>query len=59
MNHNDYFEKCQGEGQGSCAICNEKGKWNREWMKMLSRNKIDGKLYCSDCVREYLMEKIK
>lgn len=59
MKFSDYFEICEGEGQGSCTVCTEHGKWNVNWMSMLSKNKIDGKLYCEDCVKEYLKEKCK
>lgn len=51
--------KCEGEGQGSCTRCTAKGKWNRNWMCLLS--KIEGYegCYCSDCVREILAEEQK
>lgn len=25
-------EKCSGEGQGSCKMCEQEGIWNRHWM---------------------------
>lgn len=46
------FERCSGEGQGSCKRCLDKGIWNRRWMCFLFE--IDGYdgCYCSDCVKE-------
>ena len=48
--------KCKGEGQGSCRRCNDKGKWNRNWMCFL--NKIEGYdgCYCNECTKEILNE---
>lgn len=48
--------KCVGEGQGKCARCDVKGKWNRHWTFML--NKIEGfdGNYCSECTQEILKE---
>lgn len=44
--------QCSGEGQGSCKRCNDKGKWNVNWMCFLSKIEgLDG-CYCSDCVKE-------
>lgn len=44
--------KCKGEGQGSCKMCTDNGKWNRSWVCFLS--KIEGYegCYCSDCVNK-------
>lgn len=44
--------RCEGEGQGSCKRCSDKGKWNRMWSCFLY--KIEGYegCYCSDCVKE-------
>ena len=44
--------RCQGEGQGSCKRCSDKGEWNRTWMCFLY--KIEGQegCYCRDCVDE-------
>lgn len=44
--------RCSGEGQGSCKGCNDKGKWNRNWMCFLYEIEgLDG-CYCSDCVND-------
>lgn len=42
--------ECEGEGQGSCKMCEDNGIWNRAWMCFLY--KIEGYegCYCSDCV---------
>ena len=44
--------QCKGEGQGSCKMCSDNGKWNRNWVSMLYR--IDGYegCYCSECVKK-------
>lgn len=48
--------KCTGEGQGSCKMCTDNGKWNRTWMCFL--NKIEGLegCYCNDCTKEIVGE---
>ena len=40
------------DGQGQCALCAARGKWNRTWMCFLY--KIDDKdgVYCENCVKE-------
>lgn len=50
------YHQCEGEGQGSCTRCDEKGKWNRSWMCFLYE--IDGYegCYCYDCLQEILEE---
>lgn len=47
---------CEGEGQGSCKRCSDKGKWNRMWMWSLC--KIEGRegCYCFNCAKEILKE---
>ena len=44
--------QCQGEGQGTCKRCNDKGIWNVNWMCFLY--KIEGLegCYCRECVKE-------
>lgn len=44
--------QCQGDGQGSCKGCEDKGKWNRVWTSMLY--KVEGLegCYCSSCIKE-------
>lgn len=48
--------QCQGEGQGSCKRCNDKGIWNVKWMCFLY--KIEGfeGCYCRECVKEIMRE---
>lgn len=46
--------RCQGEGQGSCKRCSERGIWNRSWMSLLSDIEGYDGHYCSDCVKEIL-----
>ena len=29
------IKRCKGEGQGSCKMCTDNGKWNRNWMCFL------------------------
>ena len=43
--------KAQGNGQGQCTLCAERGRWNRQWMCFLY--KIEGKegVYCDKCVK--------
>ena len=46
------YTQCTGEGQGSCKMCEDMGKWNRAWMSFLY--KIDGTngCFCGDCIRK-------
>ena len=41
--------QAQGNGQGQCALCKKRGKWNVQWMVFLY--KIEGKdgVYCKNC----------
>lgn len=50
---------CEGEGQGSCKRCVDKGIWNRMWMSFLY--KIEGfeGCYCAKCVDEIMGGKSK
>lgn len=48
--------KCQGEGQGICKRCSDKGKWNRIWTSMLYEIEGMKGCYCSDCVAEIAEE---
>ena len=41
-----------GNGQGSCYGCEQKGKWNRNWITFLYE--YDGELWCEDCLIEKL-----
>lgn len=44
--------QAQGNGQGQCALCKKRGKWNVQWMCFLY--KIEGKdgVYCKHCADE-------
>ena len=44
--------QAQGNGQGQCALCRSRGKWNVQWMTFLYR--VEGKdgVYCKRCVDE-------
>lgn len=42
--------KCEGEGLGSCRMCEENGKWNRVWMCFLYEIEGYEGCYCLDCV---------
>lgn len=46
--------QCKGDGQGSCKMCLDNGKWNRTWMCFLY--KIEGYegCYCSECVKKIM-----
>lgn len=44
--------KCEGEGQGTCKMCNDNGKWNRQWMCHLFKAEGYGGCYCLDCVKK-------
>lgn len=46
--------RCQGEGQGSCKMCSDNGKWNRNWMSLLFKVEGFEGCYCSDCVEKIL-----
>lgn len=48
--------QCQGEGQGSCKRCSDKGKWNRTWMCFLYKIEGYDGCYCADCVKEIKAE---
>lgn len=44
--------KCEGEGLGSCKMCEENGKWNISWMCFLYNVEGYEGHYCFDCVRK-------
>lgn len=48
--------QCKGDGQGSCKMCLDNGKWNRSWMCFLY--KIEGYegCYCSERVKKIMEE---
>ena len=51
--------KCDGNGQGSCKRCLDKGKWNRMWMCFLYHIEGYDGYYCHDCAKEILKENMK
>ena len=48
--------QAQGNGQGQCALCKKRGKWNVQWMDFLY--KVEGKdgIYCENCVAEFRIQ---
>lgn len=48
--------QAQGNGQGQCARCKKKGKWNVQWMTFLY--KVEGKegVYCKECIDQMKWE---
>lgn len=48
--------QAQGNGQGQCALCKKRGKWNVQWMCFLY--KVEGKegVYCKNCVDEFRIQ---
>lgn len=46
--------RCEGNGQGSCKRCDDKGIWNRYGMSSLY--KIEGQegYYCEECIKEII-----
>ena len=50
--------QAQGNGQGQCALCKKRGKWNVQWMCFLY--KVEGKdgVYCKKCADELKMQAI-
>lgn len=48
--------QCEGNRQGSCKGCEDKGIWNRSWTCFLY--KIEGLegCYCRKCVKEIMRE---
>lgn len=53
------IKRCEGNGQGSCALCEKNGKWNRMWMSFLYKIEgLDG-CYCYECTQEILTREMK
>lgn len=48
--------KATGNGQGQCALCKKRGKWNVQWMCFLYE--IEGKdgVYCKKCADELVKQ---
>ena len=44
--------QCEGEGQGSCKMCEDSGKWYRYWMCFLYEIEGFEGCYCFDCVKK-------
>lgn len=43
--------RCKGEGQGSCKMCMDNGKWNTNWMCFLYEIEGYEGCYCSECAK--------
>ena len=52
------MKQAQGYGQGQCALCKKRGKWNVTWMCFLYE--VEGKdgVYCKNCADELAMQDI-
>lgn len=52
------IKQAQGNGQGQCALCKKRGKWNVQWMCFLY--KIEGKdgVYCKNCLAELKIQDV-
>ena len=50
--------QAQGNGQGQCALCKKRGKWNVQLMCFLY--KVEGRdgVYCKKCAEEMKMRDI-
>lgn len=50
--------QAQGNGQGQCALCKKRGKWNVQWMCFLYE--VEGKegVYCKNCADELKMQDV-
>jgi hypothetical protein len=46
--------QCEGNGQGSCKGCSDKGIWNRNWMCFLYKIEGQDGLYCEECIKEIM-----
>ncbi len=44
--------RCEGNGQGSCKGCNDKGIWNRHWTCFLYKIQGQEGCYCEKCIKE-------
>lgn len=49
--------QCEGEGQGSCTMCNANGTFNVQWMCFLYKVEGYEGCYCSDCVKKIRQQK--
>lgn len=48
--------QAQGNGQGQCALCKKRGKWNVQWMCFLYRVEGEEGVYCKSCADELVTE---
>lgn len=50
--------QASGTGQGQCALCKKRDKYNVQWMTFLY--KIEGKegVYCKNCVDEIRIQNV-
>lgn len=46
--------RCEGNGQGSCKGCDDKGIWNRHCMCFLYKIKGQEGYYCEKCIKEIM-----
>lgn len=46
--------RCEGNGQSSCKRCEDKGIWNRNWMRFLYKIEGQDGLYCEECIKEIM-----
>lgn len=53
------IRQCDGNGQGTCTLCESKGKWNRTWMCFLYKIEGMNGSYCYKCVNEILAKEGK
>lgn len=48
--------QAQGNGQGQCALCKKRGKWNVQWMCFLYKVEGEEGVYCKSCIDELVTE---
>lgn len=49
--------RAKGEGQGSCKMCSDSGKWSRTWMCFLYEVEGYEGFYCIDCINKLKAQK--
>ena len=50
--------QCEGNGQGECKRCADKGIWTRHWMTFLYHIEGMKGCYCLECVHAIEYEKV-
>ncbi len=45
------YERCKGNGFGSCKRCLDNGKWSHLWMEFLYKIEGYDGCYCYDCLK--------